>query len=282
MNFQGFMYLDIENPLVAWNSYRGVLLSQELVQQGVSTELCPALSMTISKIFMDRNWDRYQFEMTLEIIRKAHFPDRTSRLTGMYVFDDLECAFSAARDEAWSGHIDRKNLTEVGVSAASNTTRLDANWINWMLTTRQSGNQNWREGVRPYWEGVSCPHYRDSIWEVLVHGAVTIWGTEIRDHAYKVTKEYSPKSVALLELSRLAATLGSDLGHINALFTNNDGRPLISFYIDMRDATNQAYLDKLNEYTSKNPSLVNHIDLAVGGAMFRTPNFLAYSYAFHE
>lgn len=281
MKFEGFMYLDVENPLVAWNVYRGALLSSGLVQQQGCGSACVALSMMAANIFMNQDRERYQFELELEEVRRTKFPDRMSRLSCLYVFDTPESALAAASDEAWSGgHILHENLTDIGVSAAPNHTRCDANWISWMREHWNADEGEWREGIEPYWEGKPCPHYAEPIWEVLLEGAVTIWSKSLRERAYQVTKEYSPRAVCLLEQARLAATLGSDLGHCSALITFEQGRHLMSFYIDMRDAHNPIFTDKLAAYIKQNPAIVNELDLSVGGGKFYTPNFVAYSYVF--
>jgi hypothetical protein len=280
MNFEGFMYLDVENPLVAWNTYRAVLVSQKLVQQSMGSAFMPAFSMTAAKMFMDRDWSRLRFEYELEKVRTREFPTSVSRLHCLFVFDEPESALAAASDESWGGHISDENLTDVGVSAAPNSTRVDANWISWMLQFHQHGDVHWRAGIRPYWMGHVCPHFSRPIWEVLLDGTITVWGTALRQRAYEVTKQRSPSTVSLLEQSRLAASLGSDLGHVSALVTTEKEKPLLSFFMDMRDAGNSAYTDRLADYIVANPNLVNFTDLAVGGDRFLKPNFVMYSYVF--
>lgn len=280
MNFEGFMYLDVDNPLIAWNVYRGVLISQRLVQQSMTDVFVPALSMTAAKMFMERNWPRLDFEHELEIIRARDFPSEVSRLRCLFVFDEPESALAAATDESWGGHINEEYLTDVGISAAPNCTRVDANWISWMLQVRQNDECDWKIGVRPYWMGQVCPHFSQPIWEVLLDGSVTIWGTGLRQRAYEVTKQRSPSALSLLELSRLAAGLGSDLGHVSALVTTEKEKLLLSFHIDMRDADNTVYTDQLGAYIKANPVNVNFHDLAVGDDKFGLPNFVLYSYVF--
>jgi hypothetical protein len=128
--------------------------------------------------------------------------------------------------------------------------------------------------------GQTCPHFSQPIWEVLLDGAITIWGTELRQRAYEVTRQRSPFAVALLELSRLAASLGSDLGHISALATTQKEKPLLSFFIDMRDAENADFTDRLSAYIAANPNSANFHDLGIGGDKLVKPNFITYSYVF--
>lgn len=279
MKLEGFMYLDIEHPVVAWNVYRGVLLSQSLI-----ANCNPAgsfLSMTLARIVIDKDWERLEFEQILEDHRHQNFPDSTSRLRGLFVFDTPESALAVAEDQAWGGkggHIRIENLTDVGVSAKSNKTRLDANWITWMLMLRHSGNQVWNTGIHAYWSGNPCPYYDAPIWELLVDGAVTIWGTELRKRAYEMVVSRTPLSASLLEISRIAAGLGSDLGHITAMVAAEGSHQLVSFYIDMQDAHDLGFLASLGEYVKSNPDKINRRDIAVGGDVFNVPDFIAYTY----
>ncbi|MCE6978512.1 hypothetical protein EI534_14180 [Pseudomonas frederiksbergensis] len=279
MEFEGFMYLDVEHPAVAWNVYRGVLLSQSLIKK--STPSSSPISMTLARVLIDREWGRLGFEMTLEKRRRESFPSQTSRLTGLFVFDTPESALAVANNEAWGGddgHIRDENLTDVGVSAKSNNTRLDANWISWMLQVRQEGSNRWLDGVDAYWRGAPCPHFGNPIWEVLIDGAVTIWGTALRERAYKLAKDRTPMAACLMEISRLAATIGSDLGHIGALVKAENDHHLVSFHIDMQDAENPAFLEKVKTHIEANPDRVNGHDLSIGEQMFRLPDFIAYTY----
>lgn len=76
--------------------------------------------------------------------------------------------------------------------------------------------------------------------------------------------------------------LGSDLGHVCAFITRQKGVPVMSFHMDMRDATDPVYWGKLADYVKPSPQLVNYRDLQVGGDSFGTPNFLPYSHAFQK
>lgn len=273
MDFEGFMYLDVENPLTAWNTYRGVLISQSYIQED-ATLAAPALSMTMTKMFMDRNWNRLQFEFELEKVRVKNFGTSVSRLNCLYVFDEPESALAAADDERWGGHIHQENLTDIGVSAIDHS-RLDANWISWMLQMYYNNDSAWFSGISPYWSGEMCTYFDKPIWEVLINGSIAIWGTTLRERAYQITKQYSPLTVGLLEQSRLAAHLGSGLGHLSAFVINENEKSIMKFYINMKDAHNKIYTDRLATYMKENPHAVNFRALEAGGDKFGLPNLRA-------
>jgi hypothetical protein len=150
MEFEGFMYLDIKHPVVAWNVYRGVLISRRLVEEASGGT---PLSMTAARLFIQQDLDRLIFETVLDLYRAEHYPEKVSRLTGLFVFNEPESALAAADDKAWGGHISTDYLTDVGVSAAPNLTRMDGNWVSWMLKERQGGSSDWYRGASHYWAG---------------------------------------------------------------------------------------------------------------------------------
>lgn len=85
-------------------------------------------------------------------------------------------------------------------------------------------------------------------WELLVEGRGLILGTEVRQRAYETVRNEWPDSLALLELSRVAVELGSDLGFIAPIVTVADGWAELKMYLDFRDATNPAFLYRLGRY----------------------------------
>ncbi|HEY1398666.1 hypothetical protein [Roseateles sp.] len=274
---EGFLYLDIDDVAVAWNAYRAVLPSTHHAARGDGQ----VLSMNIARLFVEQHAERLQFELELEEVRRQRFPDQVSRLTGMFVFDEAESALAAAAHEGWGGHVRSANLTDVGI-AASATTRVDSNWILWMLDLRSTQARSWRSGIDEYWRGARCPHHESPIWELLVHGLVTIWGTDLRRRAYDLVRNRFPDATMLLELSRLAAQFGFNLGHVSARITREPGEPrgLISFQMDMRDASRPEFLSRLYEYTCRPDAVVNHQDLAMRGGGFRVPDFTSKTYSF--
>jgi len=58
-----------------------------------------------------------------------------------------------------------------------------------------------------------------------------------------------PKSIFLLDISRIACELGFTLGTIVPLLTIRDGSVFVSYYIDMQDAKEQDFLDAFKKYS---------------------------------
>lgn len=180
-------------------------------------------------------------EAELEFERATNFSDRVSRLRGFYVFGELN---SAERALSWKvRHFKIKNLAELYFpNGLDHEARLDANWITFAM-----------EGVKPddwmqrYWSGDAYP-YAAPIWEYLVDSKGYVLGTELRSRAYSIIKRNAPKSLCLLELSRLAGMVGSDLGSVSCFFrsTESDENAYGEFVIDMREGNDSTFLGKLD------------------------------------
>jgi hypothetical protein len=249
-----FAFIDVENPVVSWASYRGVLVS-------ANAEFSPPNS-PISMMFAGNN-DRLHNELLIEKYRQQHFQDCTSRLTGMYFFENPH---SASRAYQWGGHFSLDNLAEVLLFATRPISRHDSNWITFapLDANGRIGTEEW---IHRYWSGEPFPE-KEPLWEVIAQGRAVVCGTELRIRAYNNVYAKFPEAVALLEVGRIAAHLGSDLGQMSAwLLRNEDGTITLRFHIDMRDANEPQFLARLKGYSGPR----NTRDLAVGGDCFGVP-----------
>lgn len=254
-----FAFIDVEHPVVAWASYRGVLVS---ANAECSPPNCP-ISMMFAGIIRTQNNVRLHNELLIEQYRQQHFPHCNSRLSGMYFFEDQQSATCAHQ---WGGHFSPDNLAEVLLFPTSPISRHDANWITFapLDNNGRIGNEEW---IQRYWSGEPFPE-REPLWEVIAQGRAVISGTELRIRAYNNVYSKFPEAVALLEIGRIAAHVGSDLGQMSAwLLRNEDGTVSLRFHIDMRDANEPEFLDKLQSYSGPR----NTRDLAVGGNYFSLP-----------
>lgn len=271
MTREGFIYLDIEHPVVAWNVYRGVLLARESIwkQHGHG-----AISMRVAGMFDSNDSTRMQSELAIDAIRATEFPSAVSRLSGLFVFDEVESALGAEQ-VAWGGHINSEYLTDVGISYR-NATRLDANWITQMLNPDASLRSGWETLARAYWKG-GPSREAPPIWELLIDGHATVWGTQLREQAYDVVKSRFPKSLGLLEESRIAAHLGFSLGHISSWLTKKGGRADLSFYFDNTSENDPCYLASVEEFFRTSPHLVNWSVLRETPGLAWLPDLTPYS-----
>lgn len=256
-----FAFVDVEHPVVAWGVYRGVLVSANAEHTPPN---CP-VSMMFAGIVLNQNNVRLHNELLIEKYRQLHFSHCNSRLTGMYFFEDHH---SAERAYEWGSHFSPENLTEMLLFSSAPVSRHDANWITFapLENNGKLRNEDW---IYQYWSGESFPG-KEPVWEIIAQGRAVICGAEIRLRAYKTIFSKFPESVRLLEIGRIAAHLGSDLGLMAAwLIRQVDGSVNLTFHIDMRDANQPKFLDRLRLY--KGPR--NDTDLAVGGDYFGIPHF---------
>ena len=233
---QALANLTIANPLVAWLVYRGELVSSAHVHdQALGFWLMNALREESST---GHRSALFQDELALEGLRQTHVPDVISRLHGFYLFDDHASAEQAIRE--WGNNFRQDTLVEVGILQGSRWTRHDAQWI----TTRLGGAD--RSWMLRYLRGE--PSGSDPIWELVVEGRAVVFGTALREAAYEVVKRVWPKSLALLELSRVAVELGSDLGLITPMAIGRAEDQRVDFAMNFVDAKKPDFLDRFARY----------------------------------
>jgi hypothetical protein len=197
-------YLNVENPIVAWLVYRGEMFSANRVQVPPDEVWTPLSIFHTSRLRSAAvsAGAAYTTERAIDDARHLTYPEKISRLSGFYVFGDEE---SARRAEAlWDGNFRREFMCEVGISPESNVTRYDSNWITHEF---RSGPGNW---VDRYVAGE--PYDNAPLWEYVIEGTALVFGTALRERAYATVTRTWPESLALLELGRIAAALGSQPG----------------------------------------------------------------------
>lgn len=249
-------YLNIADPVVAWETYRGILISPDCYKINDN----PALSFWQLKLLKNMQSIQAINEIKLEIVRQQFYSDKISRFRGFYYFENQEIAEEAAK--LWKiAYVNPFCLIEVGIDTNSMYSRMDSNWITYYLA-RENSNDDW---MHNYWKGEVCPHYESPIWELLVATRGYIFETELKQRAYENIKNNNPTTILpMLEQARLAAYLESDLGHICPYIIKSDTNLYKVIYVmDMHDAKNPEYLNKLKNYIEdpKNASSINYEDL---------------------
>lgn len=269
MPFQGFAYLNVEHPVVAWGVYRGVLVSAQAT--GTPPE-CP-VSMMFAGIVQHRNNARFQNELQLDAVRLQRFAQEVSRLAGMYFFEDLAQARAAT---TWGGHFRPENLADLEIHPVGRATRFDSNWITYAGVDGDGRfDQTDLSWIDRYWSGQ--PLGNSPVWETIIRGRAVVLGTEVRNRAHDLIARAFPHALDMLEISRLAAAVGSDLGQTAAWVTQlSPTRFRLNYYLDMRDANDPDFLKRLAAYDGPK----NVRDLAPGKETFGLPDFRPYSCEF--
>lgn len=269
---EGYIYLNVDDPRVAWGAYRGELLS-------AATSSSAALSLRAANLLQELGVTTLANEMIIERARQKINPAAVSRLRGLFVFPDLAGAKWAT---AWGSHFDHPLRVEARVQGQGLDVPLDANWItNAPLDSEGRLQVNQTQWLEDYWSGKPFPG-RAPIWEIIVDGRAWICGKEVRERAYEVVKEIWPNSLALLELARLAVSLGSDLGHIAATIFDQGSRYKIDYLMDMLQAGDERFLGALQRHLHNQPDEVNWKDLHQHrdmGTFGNAPDLTLYSFS---
>jgi hypothetical protein len=272
----GAICLDLEHPLVAWECYRGALISTYVD----ASNNVQNTSLRIANLIRGNNINLAN-ELLFENIRENYFPSTVSRMQCIYAFENKTTAENACN--SWGGHFHVDNLVDVGIGA-NNITKVDANWITY--ADREKNNlikQNYIPCIHDYWRGAPYPNKQPQ-WELLVDGYAIIWGTEHRNRAYQIIKEQMPDSLGLLEISRIAETIGFYLGHIRPkIFRISQSSFKLAYIIDVHDLNDNygKFIERFEKYNGP----VNHKDFKElfnedGGLKYTVPDLKKYEKVF--
>lgn len=240
-------FLDIRNPLCAWNVYRGCLISPPTDPGFISVWTAALLRRATGG-----DYAPLAREVALERVRAALFPNRISRFKGLYCFMDQGSAEQALSWGSSQNHFHPQYVAELSLEEAGpKRDRLDSNWLTYSPRD-QAGFFSDISWIPRYWQGDAMPD-RCPVWETGVDGRIAVLGTHLRERAYGLLKVKFPDSLLLLETGRIAAWIGSDLGNSTVWLhsTDNANELELAYLIDMRDATNATVLDKMKRLMEK-------------------------------
>jgi hypothetical protein len=252
LSTDAYAFLNINHPLCAWATYRGKL---------VCAPSEPGFLSVWTAVMMHVNDPaRVNREFILEQARAAQFPDRISRLRGMFCFLDIA---SAERACSWAtnpnSHFRAEYLAELHLGEVGpRRDRLDSNWIT-HAPVNGRGFLTEVAWIPSYCAGEPYPN-ATPIWETLVEGRMIVIGTSLREKAYEAIKSHLPESLMFLEIARQAAWIGSDLGNVCAWLGQDGAELVLNYYMDMRDAENPDVLGALEQLKRSDP--INWADMA--------------------
>ena len=234
---KAFAFLNVDIPWIAWLVYRGEMVSP----QATNTQ---ALSVWHASYLLDaartgRRTAYYRAEMALENIRRSTFPAKVSRLSGLYLFEDEASARDAG--QRWPEKFHDEHLAEIEIVGEPAVSRYDSEWIT---NKMGSADSSW---MSSYLSG--SPMGQTPLWEFLVQGRGFVLGTCVRERAYDTVKRAWPRSLGLLELSRVAVELDSDLGLICPFLMVEAGRLRLTIHINFVDANDPGFLSRCSNYS---------------------------------
>ena len=225
-----YAYLNIDNPMVAWEVSIGRIKSichDNQNKFGVSLWFY-SLAKMYSK---DPSSIKVANEFNLEYHRYNNHKDKVSRLTGVYFFESKQMAEIAI--ERWKLPLKHKEyITEVDFYA-ENLTYVDSEWITDYLG---SSDQSWFDS---YWNGETLGE--NPLTEVISSGIGLINNENIKKLAYEKILDNWPNSSLLLNSCIVSFKLKNmhNIGLSMPALIKEDGDIKGTFYIDMNDFNNR-------------------------------------------
>ncbi|HDR1104717.1 TPA: hypothetical protein QB288_002245 [Pasteurella multocida] len=254
-NFEGFAYLDFDNFTVAWNIARGMfcttsqLPNDEYKNSFLSTHMAGLLS--------NNSADRLYAELAIEKIRLLYFPNCVSRLKGAFIFDEIDSISRFWACNNWGPHFKDEYLADIGV-ASTHSTKVDANWINYIMDESCKLKGDFGESVKNYWRGIPYPD-KEPIWERIIEGYITIWSNDIRKKAIENILSIHPNSWIFLRYASLCAKAGLTEGQIFPFITQHNSTVKIDYFMQAKYIQDAQFIDSLLAYDTGNSITIENV-----------------------
>jgi hypothetical protein len=123
--------------------------------------------------------------------------------------------------------------------------KLDANWISKMIESDGRLASGWKNMARSYWRG-DCVAEEFPIWETLVSGEITVWGTDLKDRGLDVIRRSYPDSEIAWCYSERAFDVRSLDGIVAPIAIDNEGCLEIEHRFRFIDGQNNGFRKKLS------------------------------------
>ncbi len=247
--------------MCAWATYRGAL---------VSIPTSPGfLSVWSASVLHHASAERIAREHALEWCRATFYPNRVSRLIGMFCFTELRSAEKALE---WGSHFKLQNLAELSLAEVRRGDRLDSNWITYGDFDDPS-----RGACFGYWSGMPYPG-AEPVWETILEGRLDVLGTDIRERAYARIEKHMPDSTPLAELGRIAAWVGSNLGAVYAFLRADGDYVELEYIMDMQEANDPAFIKKISDLLSSGHPMRQEASRAFAEDRVRAPDLRPFGF----
>jgi hypothetical protein len=226
-NITLYAYLDIRNPMVAWEVAIGRIKSScDNNQNGFGVSL---RQYGLFKKYAEHGIaDKFINELKLEHIRQLYFSCQVSRLKGIYFFETEQAAKIAVN--RWNMSIKEKYITPVNFSA-NFLTKVDSEWITSYLNNT-SANADW---MHSYWRGDTCG--KAPLVEVLGSGIGVIQDNELIKEAYRKLMDLWPASTPLLASAMCAFRImkAEEIAQIKPAIITDGNYIKGNFFINKKD-----------------------------------------------
>lgn len=261
-----YAYLDIENSMAAaWGVMRGMLISPIVLE--MSSEGKGFLSFMTASILSQQEGKKLFNEALIEEERASVFPDKASRLRGLYFFENKNDAIKA---EKWGYHFIEDNFSEILIppNLMLKYTKVDSNWITYAELDDEGVIKD-RTWIRKYWEGK--PYNENPIWEIIFEGVAIIPNEGIRRQAEKNVRTWFPESDFFILAARLASEVGSFGGVITPYLIHNELENSLKIEYIFRDE--ELHSEEIIEKMAKHPDFGKLAKIMKDNESYIIPDF---------
>ncbi|WP_273745799.1 hypothetical protein [Morganella morganii] len=198
-------YLNIDNPLVAWEVAIGRIASLEALPflQGKEKRwyLTQWQYSRIKNAFHNKPKNKIPLinEFRIESVRHKFYKNKVSRLRGIFFFKSKEDAINIVRCYGWGG-FNPNHLSEVEVyyKKDDDISYYDSTWF-----TMKANNIMTVEDIKSYLANITYwGESTNPATEVLVYGLGFILNNELIKKAYEIIKEKNPDSICFVDSAR--------------------------------------------------------------------------------
>lgn len=248
--FEAHVYLDHHYPPIQWNIVRGVFCSPSCLAESKDYGL---VSISMASMLSNGKSERLISELWLEKVRRDGYPENVSRLTGIFVFDDLDSIAQLWENNNWGEHFKDEYLADVGV-VADKSSRVDSNWIADIIGNDGKLLHDWENAAHSYLQRIPYPT-KPPIWERIVEGHITVWSIDSRLEALKEIEAIFPQSLNILRYAVLCAGYGSLDGQSFPIILTKENSVELMYCLRLVQRGDQKFIDALNEFIENNPHL---------------------------
>lgn len=257
-----YAFINIENPLVAWEAAIGRIASSRTTRKGAGISLW--MYRKLKSLSASKNRVAIHREFLLESVRKEFFPDAVSRLQGVYFFETKEDALKAY--EFWEFNCPKEYLCKIGFYCQKYT-KVDSNFITICMN---SDDTDW---MKQYWNGETYGEI--PLYEIIAEGfGYIIEPHDVSQKAYDKFHKEQIMTNPLISMSRCAFSRGFiNIARAIPFLSIEDNKLKGSFIIDMHDFdTNQQGIIKALEDCYNNEGLLPIIEFENTDTFFAVPD----------
>lgn len=256
--------------MTVWNVARGLIVGTNTLRRH-STRL-------VSFFFANRVKTEkfYDMEKRLDQVRAHKFPQKVSRLHGVFFFE------TEPTIHVRSTLLFQKCFLAEGLLTNSNPniTRVDMNWLD-AYANGHFNNDDWME---KYWAGEECPIWPNNmpcepIWECITDADIMIPSKELRGKCYQISLSiHKPLVKPLLMLSVWGYSVNGLWGNVSYLYKETDSEKCLMPVIYAPD--NDELISILEHVSRVDPNSYKAICYELNKDkeyLFATPIFETYA-----